>query len=177
MTITDGLADLKTMEKRIAKKRESILMYLVRQDGIKDPLEKDGGSTEFIRRERQAMADLEKRHVDIRVAIQKTNQATSITIDGEGKTIAEWLTWRKEVAPGAQAFLAKLRLGLVQQKTTATTKGWGVAQPGVDNSALALVINIDELELAKELEHFETVLGTLDGKLSLLNATTTIGID
>lgn len=178
LTITEGLAELKTMEKRIAKKRESIQMYLVRQDGIKDSIKDEGGSIEFVRKEMQAITDLEYRHVQIRVAIQKTNQATMVTIDEDTKIIAEWLTWRKEIAPGSQGFVTKLRKQLVDAKTQAQTKGWGVAQPGVEApSPLALVVNISESDLARDAEHFETVLGTLDGKLSLLNATTLIGIE
>ena len=70
-TITEALAELKTLGKRIEKKRESVAMFLTRQDGLKDPLEKDGGSVEFIKRERQAVKDLEQHHVNIRLAIQR----------------------------------------------------------------------------------------------------------
>ena len=53
ITITEALAEIKTVGKRVEKKREFIKSFLARQDGIKDPLEKDGGSYQAIARERQ----------------------------------------------------------------------------------------------------------------------------
>lgn len=44
LTITEALAEIKTVGKRVEKKREFIKAFLARQDGVKDPLEKDGGS-------------------------------------------------------------------------------------------------------------------------------------
>jgi hypothetical protein len=166
------------MGKRIASKREYVANFLARQDGIKDPLEKDGGSAEVIKRERQAIADLEARHVAIRTAIQKVNQSTPITIADTTKTIAEWLTWRKEVAPGAQSFVGKMRNSLIQVRSQAQQKGWGVIASATtaETKPTDFVVNVDESELAKEAERFETILGTLDGQLSLKNATVTIDV-
>ena len=59
-----------TAEKRIAKKREFVLGYLLRQEMLKDPLEKDGGSVSALRRELQAIHDLEEWRVAIRRAIR-----------------------------------------------------------------------------------------------------------
>jgi hypothetical protein len=177
ITITEALAELKTIQKRIEKKREYVMSYLVRQDGIKDPLEKDGGSVEVLRRERQAVADLETRHVAIRTAIQKMNQATSITIADTTKTIAEWLTWRKEIANGAQSFVNKLRQSIQANRNAAVQKGWQPrAATETAQQPTDLLINADEAALAAEAEHYETVLGTLDGQLSLKNATVTIDL-
>ena len=178
ITITEALAELKTMGKRIMSKREYVGNFLARQDGIKDPLEKDGGSIEVIKRERQAISDLETRHVAIRTAIQKVNQSTPITIAETTKTIAEWLTWRKEIAPGAQAFVGKMRNSIIQVRAQAQQKGWGVIATATTAATQPtdFVINADEAELAKQAEQFETILGTLDGQLSLKNATVTIDV-
>lgn len=178
LTITESLADLKTITKRLEKKREYITTYLCRQDGIKDPLEKDGGSIEVIKRERQAITDLEKRFVDIRIAIQKANQVNTIEIEGISKTIAEWLTWRKEISSPQRTFIAKIRSAVIQARSQAATKGWNVVtgnQPAKDFTDL--IVNVDESELAKKAEEIETILGKLDGQLSLKNATTLIEVD
>lgn len=177
ITITEALAELKTIGKRIEKKREYVAAFLARQDGIKDPLEKDGGSAEVIKRERQAIDDLTRRHVAIRTAIQAVNQSTPITIEGETKMIAEWLTWRKEIAPGVQSFVNKLRQMIQQARKEAQTKGWGVLTATETAKAPTdIVVNADESGLAKEAETLETILGTLDGLLSLKNATVTIDV-
>ena len=126
MTITEALAELKTIQKRVEKKREFIVNYLCRQEGLKDPLERDGGAVTAIIREQQAIQDLETRHVNIRTAIQLTNQKTTITIGDTTKTIAEWLTWRKEVAPVRQQHINKVRQALLSARHQAQQKGYGV---------------------------------------------------
>ncbi len=177
LTMTEALAELKTIGKRIEKKREYVGTFLCRQDGIKDPLEKDGGSVEALKRERQAIADLETRHVLIRTSIQKKNQETPITIGDTTKTIAEWLTWRKEIAGGAQSFVNKMRQQIQNARNQAQQKGWGVVTPGAPASAPTdLVVMVDESELAASAERFESILGTLDGQLSLKNATVMIDV-
>ena len=44
ITVTEALAEIKTTQKRIEKKREHILNFAWRQERMKDPLERDGGS-------------------------------------------------------------------------------------------------------------------------------------
>ena len=177
-TITEALADLKTIGKRIEKKREYITTYLVRQDGVKDPLEKDGGSAEVIRRERQAVNDLETHFIAVRTAIQRANQENVIEIEGVSRTIAEWLTWRKEISTGQKTFVHKVRLAVTQARTQATQKGYTVVQPGQQaNNFTDLLVHVDEAELAKQAEQIETILGKLDGQLSLKNATILIEVE
>lgn len=44
MTITEGLAEIKTIGKRIEKKRTFVLNYVARQNMFVDVLAKEGGS-------------------------------------------------------------------------------------------------------------------------------------
>src|SRR3990167_91542 len=178
-TITEALASLVTLGKRLTKKREFVGTYLHRADGIKDPLERsvEGGSAEAIKRELQAIRDLEKHHLNIRMAIQRKNQETYVTVLDLTMTVAEWLTWRKEIAPQVQKFNHELRLKLVEARTEAQRRGAQVIGVGAagntDTKPTDIVVNVDEKSLQDEAERIEEVLGTLDGKLSLINATTT----
>lgn len=176
MTITEALAEMKTLAKRIEKKREAIAPYLLRQSVVVDPLADAGGSKEHIKRERQAIDDLERRMVAIRTAIQKTNHATPITVEGQTKTVAEWLTWRKEIANGRQQFLAKL-IGLIKgTRDAALKKGGTVTDQPNTTDFNNWVVNVDESALLKEIEQTETILGQLDGQLSLKNATVLVEV-
>src|SRR3954451_8770915 len=114
ITITEALAELKTIDKRIEKKREFVLTYLLRQEMFKDPLEKDGGSVSAIKRETQAIHDLEERKIVIRRAIQQANERNSIAVGKQARSIADWLVWRREVAPIQQQFLANIRVKIEQ---------------------------------------------------------------
>lgn len=176
LTITESLQELKTIQKRLEVKRRSVLDYLVRDARVKDPLDKEGGSFEFIRRERQAIADLEQRTINIRTAIQNKNLTTNLTLGGKEMTIADWLTWRREVSAGQKGFLASMNQGIrklrseLQAKGLKTTDSEAAAAPG------DVIVQIDEKELIQQQENIEQLLGDLDGKLSLLNATTTISV-
>lgn len=180
MTITEALAEIKTIGKRITKKREAVQSYLARQEMLKDPLAADGGSVVFIQRERQAIADLEERIVGLRRAIAKANAETIVAVNGDKRSIADWLTWRREVAPGKQQFLAALRTRVEQVRREAIQKGLNVVSAATAVASVGetkpsdVLVNVSEAELAKEIEAVETELGALDGLLSLNNATTQI---
>jgi hypothetical protein len=182
LTVTEALAEIKTLGKRLEKRRENVFPYIVRQRAVTDPLIDDvqGGSPEFIRRERQAAKDLEERLVRLRVAIQAMNQRETISINGEERTIAAWLTWRKEILPGRREFIQKLRQKLERVRLEAAQKQVGVINVDASQQGSAkyldLLVNISEADLAGEAEHLELVVGTLDGALSLKNATTVINI-
>ena len=170
ITITEALAEIPTIEKRIEKKREFIMNYLFRKSSIRDPHEKDGGSSELIARERQAISDLHERLIKIRSVIQNANSENTITVGDETKSITHWLTWKREIAPKDQYFLKKVSEELQKMRNRAMNEGVGVTDKDSGFSS-DYVVNINEHELSKEIEELELILGTLDGQLSLKNAT------
>ena len=177
LTITEALAEIKTIQARLTKKREFITRYIARQDGQKDPLANEGGSREAIKRERQAMTDLEARIVAIRAAIQRANASTSITVGATTRPIADWLVWRREVAPNTKAYVAGIIGGLASMRADAQRKGLAVRGDEKEvTSPNDIVVNVEEKALADEVEAMESTLGTLDGQLSLKNATTVIEV-
>lgn len=176
LTITEALAEIKTNQSRIQKKRETIMRYFSRDAKLRDPITDEGGTQAFVKKERQSIGDLEGRIVKIRSAIQDVNLKTSLTIGGATKTVAEWLNWRREISNGQKAFLASMASHVSQVRAQAMRQGMKVAE-GESYTPGDVVIAVGEQELAREIEGMETVLGTLDGKLSLLNATTTVDVD
>lgn len=181
ITITEALAELKTIGARIKKNRDAILAYAVRPADRKDPLEKDGGSEKFIQEKRQAIRDLCKRFVAIRTAIQVKNLASDLTLHDQTQTIQEWLNWRREIANGVQQFqqalsnkLAQERARVTQQNVSATIRGARAetVQAGDGN----LTVAFSEKEHFEEVEKTEQLVGDLDGKLSLHNATVKITV-
>ena len=186
MTITEALAEIKTIGKRLDRKRQAVVANIGRDSRLKDPLADQEGMTsvKYVTQERQAINDLEKRIVDIRVAIQRSNLATSCTIGASTLTVQEWLDFRREVATGRQMFLNQLnnsvknirdklnreggRVVAAAQATASVTTG--------DKQVIEVILHIDERALLEEQEGLEKTLGELDGKLSLLNATTVIDV-
>lgn len=185
MTITEALAEIKTIGKRLESKRNSILKYIARDARLKDPLENEGGTVEFIKKERQAINDLEMRIVNIRTAIQRSNLDTVTVIEGVSQNVAEWLTFRREVAEGRKRFLSGLSDGIQATRDKVQREGGRVVTAGAANAtaivesgkaAFELLVSIEEKALIEEREQLEKILGDLDGRLSLLNATTTIDV-
>lgn len=182
LTITESLAELKTIFKRLEKKRQAVLPYLARDLRVKDPFEAKGGSSEFIRAERQGIQDLQERTISIRTAIQKSDLETQISVGGKTRSVSDWLTWRREVSDGEKNFLTTLVAGLKNFRNEIQRKGGSVKPSGsqVENydptAPPEMVVNVDEKFLLEQQENIETVLGELDGKLSLLNATTFVDV-
>lgn len=170
LTITEALAEIKTIGKRIDKKRENVRSFLFRQERLKDPLEKEGGSRAFIASEMQGIRDLEERVVSLRRAIAAANASETITVGAVTRTIGDWLTWRREVAPGRVSFYGTLVQHLNGMRADAMRKGIAVTN-GEASKPDDVVVNVDERALAGLAEDLESVLGTLDGQLSLKNAT------
>ena len=176
-TITEALANLKTLHKRIEKKQQFVNDYLFRQEKLKDPLEKDGGSNAAIVRELQAILDLSLNIVNTRSAIAQANMTTNITVEGTTRTIADWLAWRRDIALIEQKHLAHLRSAISKIRSEAQRQGLEVVLAGsVAKDQNDIIVNINEQELATEIEYYEQVLGVLDGQLSLKNATVIIDV-
>lgn len=173
MTITEALAELKVVDKRITKKREFIASNAMRPEQVRDALEKEGGSVEAIRRELQAIADLEENKVAIRRAIQQANETTNVTVGKQTRSIADWLVWRRDVAPQRQSFLTQLRGGIERHRQDMLKQGRQVttADSAKPND---VVVHLDEVRMAQDAEELEAALETLDGQLSLKNATVTV---
>lgn len=175
ITITEALAELKTIGKRLEKKKQFVLDYLMRPEHVRDPLQNDGGSASSVARERQSITDLEERIVSIRRAIQIANEQNVITV-GRSRSIADWLVWRREIAPLHNQFMAQLRQKIDVQRNEIMRRGAGLASTTDAAKPGDVIVNISEQELAKEIEDIEYVLGTLDGQLSLRNATILVDI-
>lgn len=175
LTITEALAEIKTIGKRIDKRRAGVMPFLARQDGIKDPLAAQGGSDGFVAAERQGIRDMEERIILLRRGIQRANDETAITVEGQTRSISEWLTWRRDVASGQAAFLKSLRDHINNVRSQAQRSGAQVVAAGAAATAPSdFVINLNEADLAKQTDALENVLGSLDGQLSLKNATVII---
>lgn len=179
LTVTEALAEIKTLGKQIEKKSAFVISYLARQEIVRDPFEKDGGSFAVIASAEQSITDLHENVVRIRSAIQAINQRTPLTIEGDTRSVAEWLNWRREVAPKQQAMYADWRNRINNLRQQATQRGGTLNAAGTVSESpgqQSFVVNVDEKRLAEKIEHLELVFGRLDGALSLHNATMTIEV-
>lgn len=169
-TITEGLAEIKTLNKRIEKARKFVLDHLFLR-GL-DPMIKDGGMRAQVDKTTQQANDLAARLVDIKMAINGVNMETDLSIDGQTLTIAKWLIWRREVSAGIGVFQAQLiaRINQVRQEVKKEDLNLSDSIQSVEDVAM----HINEVQLQEQIDQHEKIMGELDGKLSMLNATTDI---
>lgn len=175
LTITEGLAEIKTIKARIEKKRQGIGPYLVRPAQMRDPMEKDGGVVQWIARELQAIGDMEQRIIAIRVAIQKVNLEKKLEIAGTTRTIAEWLTWRREVQGEWAKFVRDAQATLARVRQNPQYAGRAM-KPEAEAGPQDIIVHVSETDLAKQYDDYMEVMGQLDARLSLTNATTAIEV-
>lgn len=177
-TITEALQEVKTISSRIEKKQNAVGQYVGRDSRILDPLQKGGGSIKFISEERQSIADLRTRWINIRSAIQTANLTNQITVAGKTRSVSDWLTWRREVSNGEKYFVDALLAGIRKLREGVQKQGGRTSSLAVESNSdvINIIVNVDEQSLIKEQESIETCLSELDGKLSLFNAVTTIEV-
>lgn len=182
MTITEGLAEIKTIWKRVEKKIDFLTAYVARYEQQKDPLVKQGGAEKIIKEERQAIADLLRRVIAIRMAIAKANSEKTAVVCGQTRTIAEWLVWKREIASHEEEVLKKLANQIKIAREQAKKQGTNIISSTAavattaEQNPLDIVVTVDEKEISDSLEKLDEIKGSLDGQLSLINATTQIGI-
>jgi len=169
-TITEGLAELKTIAARLAKKKQFVGSQLIREADRLDPLDKQGGSMNVLKSEMQAIHDLEERIVSIRSAINRANASTKVSIGETTRTVEQWLIWRREVSRGQVEFLGGIRQKIDQVRARDPYNRGSKDEPG-------FIVNLDEKKLGTDTEHLVQILGELDGKLSVVNATTAIELE
>jgi hypothetical protein len=176
LTITEALAELKTIASRLAKKRQFVQEHAVRPSIARDPFEKDGGTMKMLASEMQGITDLESRIVRIRTAIQQANHDTLVTVAGTTKTLAEWLTWRKEIVTSRERFVMAVLQTVRETRRQFAARAAGTQSLEARAAEAGVEINVDEKALSQESETITKILGDLDGQLSLKNATVTIEI-
>jgi hypothetical protein len=173
-TITEALAELKIIGKKLENQRSAAAKYLYRPESQKDPLEKQEGSVKFVAEKRQSIADLEDRYVSIRRAIAQSNQTTLITISKDTRTISDWLVWKVAIYPERQAFLRALLGGIETARRVAQKSGGSLTTDEKTAKPTDIIVSLDEKGLLDEIEHNDTAFQTLDGQLSLKNATVVV---
>lgn len=177
ITITEALSEVNLVKKKIQAKMAEVSPYVTRFSTTTDPFAEKGGSSIKIGQDFQSIRDLSARLQGIRFGISKANLSTQITIEGETKTIHDWLTWKREVYPDQKALLTQT----IQQVRAELKKQQSHSPPAYRDEKgepkfASLVINVDLDAVTKDLERLEQIYEKLDGQLSLKNATIMIEI-
>lgn len=174
MTLTEALQETKTLKERIQKKRERLTVHLARTEATRDLLEDEGGQKEHLKRELQSIEDLEQELLSKWHSITTTNAATQLVVEEESKTLEDWIRWKVQVAPLRHKFIESVLNHLQSVRNKSESDKRQYKDKDLDPRVFEIVSNVDEKRFRDELEWLEKVLGSLDAKLSVKNATTQI---
>jgi hypothetical protein len=164
MLLTKALAEIKLVTSKIEKAQEEIERYVVRRGDMFDPLENSGGSTEFVIARLQSTRDLFDNLIELRRRIRTANEAAFLTVEGVQRTVSDWLTWKREIAtPQIHLYEHILNHTEIARRTAAARATKDAPQP--------VVLHLNEKALLDETVKLKTILGKLDGELSVFNAT------
>lgn len=194
ITITEALAEIPTTMNRVKEKMVGMVPYLIRPKDSIDPMKDDGGVEAFIEKERQSISDLLTKIVHIRTAVAQINLVTQLEVEGRKMSVAEWLVWKREVAPHLKtmydAMLKAVRearspRALMEAVSRQADKyadirrlgGRGQQEEPDPSKLIQIIVHFKERALLDEMDNLTKTLGGLDGKLSLLNASIKIKVE
>jgi ribonuclease HI len=117
----------------------------------------------------QAHHDILKEILGLRVAIQRTNLATKVSVELDGKhivkSIAEWIHRRRDLAKLEQSMWAVLGDRNLKEQNVQTSPGGPVTEVRIRRY-------FDAVERDKNLEVFRSEPSVIDATLEVVNATT-----
>lgn len=171
ITITEALGELKLISKQIQSNLDNALKYVCRPSNMLDPLATKGGSQNFVTSKAMSTDSLLKNQLKLRSAINEANRNTNMEICGVTRNVSEWLSWRREIAPTEQLFYQKL-----VEKAANERVQLGRQKVAEGSDPINLVVHFDEIAMSKKLDELTTILGTIDQKLSIHNATTEVTV-
>lgn len=175
ITIAEALAQIGTITRQIDARQRLITTYLLREQRYRDPLRSLGGSAAVLARELTAVQALHERRVLLRRQIHHAYESTPVTFGERTRSLADWLTWRREVSARRAVFLDKLTRRITGARRQAE-RAARLKDPTGQEKSGDIVVHFNEQELAAQREELEEVLGHLDGQLALKNATLTIEV-
>ena len=176
-TITEAIAELKVITKRLESKEQTIFQYALRLESQRDPLQANGGSAAIVKAEMQAINQLHENIIKIRRAIQEANTSNIIDLEGTQRSIADWLVWRRDVANARINFLKRVKQGIDNARIQNVQKGHKLVNSEPEAQPGDIIVNLDEAALIQQIEQAQVQLERLDGQLSLKNATIAIEVD
>jgi hypothetical protein len=173
LTVAEALAEVATIGRRLEQKHCLIATYLLREQQYRDPLRGEGGSAAVLARELASVRALHERMVLLRRLIQNAYERTTITFGEQTRSLADWLTWKREVSARRAGFLRKLSARITRARGEAARQG---RERAAGDKPADVIVHLNETELAEDQESLEELLGYLEGQLALKNATLTIAV-
>ena len=190
MTIARGLTRLKTIKAQLESIANQIGAYAVISSKSRSPLgeqkvslEKNHAqATEAVNSLYQQFHDLTNEYLKIKMAIDRANLSTVISVGGKEMTIQEALIYRRDIQQYVQSLNSQYGRAATVAQQAVDKHNSNVNTEGMDDSTIkavmAEVLYLVPRERINEVNKFLVEFMTeLDGTLNEVNAITEIAVD
>ena len=166
MKIIEAMKLIKELQIKAEDLRKKVSLHCANLD-FETPMYQD--QAEQVRQWIQAHGDINKKILDLRFAIQKTNIVTTVEIEIGGKrvarTVAEWIHRRRDLAKADEAMWSQLSDRGLKEQRVQTTQGGPVTE-------IKIRRYFDPLKRDEAIELYRAEPGIIDRTLEVTNATT-----
>ena len=167
MKIVEALKNLKTIEKRVEKNCQRINQYAAWVSVETPAFETEERQKQEVQSLVQANLDLETEYLRLKTAIESTNLAVSVTINGKTYSISNLVTIKRKV----KEFRTRTYQAL--QANSAVTRMQQIYAKGFDaGNPPKVVAAFKEEEKNAKVREWEDFVSAIDGKLEVVNAET-----
>lgn len=170
MKIIEAMKEAKLIEKKIRKNNELITEYSSALDNEKLPFLTEEEQIKEVKKLVQSNIDLEERYISLKVAIDRTNLATKVSIEGAKReyTIFELLVIKR-----------KFGKTMIEKYTSmngskAEAKRMSYGRLSSEGKAPSVIKFYDEREKNNNINDIENFLAKIDSRLEVVNAVTDI---
>jgi hypothetical protein len=170
MKIIEGMKEIKRLQEKLADLRGKVAKHAADLD-FETPGYPDQAAK--IKEWVQSHLDTVQRIADLRLAIQRTNLATNVTIELDAKqitkTIAEWVHWRRDLAKANLDLFANLQDRNSQGQTL---KDGQFQQTSGQITSVKIRRYYDPSERDKNMALYKSEPSIIDGQMEITNAVT-----
>lgn len=166
MKIIEGMKKLRLLEKKIEQNCERIRTYASACSTDKLPYDTEDRQRKEVQSLIQSSKDMMEEYLRLKAAIDHTNLTVTVSLQGEERTIHEWL-WIKR------------KLGNMMHRTySSLTEDIGRSRvhdaPTIGDERPQVIRLYDEEDKVKALDKWQSIVHEIDPRLEVINATTEI---
>ena len=168
MTIVEGMKRLRLITKQIESQMEDIKKYASKSSFVESyPLGSKEDHENQIKSLIKSNEDLIVEYVRIKSAIEYTNLITKVDLRGKTYTISDLLTYRRKVG----ILLLRTHQSLDDSEAERTNRAYLNNSASKDTKVATERFFDEKMKLSK-LREIQDFLGSIDGRLEVVNATT-----
>ena len=155
MKIIEALKEIKLIEKKIEENGKLVFKYSSQPDNIKLPFETEEQQKKEIRNLDQSTKDLIENMIILNKRISITNLKVQVEINGETRSIQEWILYRRKIYTLYMNFYENMKVGRFTVEKDVKINTF-----------------FDERSKVDSIRRIEDTYHHIDRRLEVINATT-----